>query len=79
MVAMADKALDDASMLEMTKALNNHMAAALEEKFKKALKAKKNKDTSVEAGREFVEAYVTYMHYLESIHAAIAATGDHQH
>ena len=31
-----------------------------------------------DAGREFVEAYVTYMHYVEGIHAAIiSAGGDH--
>jgi len=32
---------------------------------------------SVEAGREFVEAYVTYMHYVEGIHAAIASSAGH--
>ena len=31
----------------------------------------------MEAGREFVEAYVTYMHYVEGIHTAIMSAGGH--
>ncbi|MDD5708627.1 MAG: DUF6448 family protein, partial [Kiritimatiellae bacterium] len=76
-VAMADKALAEGSADEMTKKLNGHMAEAIKEKFNKALEAKKNKDKSVEAGREFVEAYVTYMHYVEGIHTAIMSAGAH--
>ena len=41
------------------------------------MEAKKNKDESVAAGREFVEAYVTYMHYVEGIHTAIMSAGAH--
>ena len=41
------------------------------------VEAKKKKDKSVEAGREFVEAYVIYMHYVEGIHAAIMSAGAH--
>ena len=33
----------------------------------------------MEAGRRFVEAYVTYMHYVEGVHTAIVAAGGHQH
>lgn len=76
-VAIADKALDDGSADEMISKISDHMAAAIKEKFAKVLEAKKNKDESVEAGREFVEAYVIYMHYVEGIHAAIMSTGAH--
>ena len=41
--------------------------------------ARKNKDKSVEAGREFVESYVIYMHYVEGIHTAIMSAGGHGH
>jgi len=76
-VAMADNALIEGSADEMIKKINNHMAGAIKEKFNKALETKKNKDRSVEAGREFVEAYVVYMHYVEGIHAAIMSAGAH--
>ena len=67
---MADKALADGSANEMIKKISGHMATAIKEKFTKVVKAQKNKDKSVEAGR-FVEAYVLYMHYVEGIHTAI--------
>lgn len=76
-VAMADKALVDGSADEMVKKMSGHVASAVQAKFNKALEAKKNKDKSVEAGREFVEAYVIYMHYVEGIHAAIMSAGGH--
>ena len=78
-VALADKALSDGSVDDMIKKINGHMAGAIMEKFNKALEAGKNKDKSVEAGREFVEAYVTYMHYVEGIHTAILSAGGHHH
>ena len=76
-VAMADKALADGSADEMIKKISGHMAAAIKEKFTKVVEAQKNKDKSVEAGREFVEAYVIYMHYVEGIHTAIMSAGAH--
>jgi hypothetical protein len=76
-VAMADKALAEGSAEEMIKTVSGHMAEAIRERFKKVVEAKKNKDESVAAGREFVEAYVTYMHYVEGIHTAIMSAGTH--
>ncbi len=78
-VALADKALADGSVDELINKMTGHMAAAVREKFDKALKAAKNKDKNVQAGREFVEAYVTYMHYVEGIHTAIMSAGGHEH
>jgi hypothetical protein len=78
-VAMADKALVAGSADEMIKKMSGHLATAIKEKFNKALESQKNKDKSVEAGREFVEAYVTYMHYIEGIHTAIMSAGGHHH
>ncbi|HUW26218.1 MAG TPA: DUF6448 family protein [Gallionella sp.] len=76
-VAMADSTLADGSADEMIRMISHHMAEAIREKFARALAASKHKDKSVEAGREFVEAYVTYMHYVEGIHTAIASSASH--
>lgn len=76
-VAMADKALVDGNADEMIKKISGHLATAIKATLDKALEARKNKDKSVEAGREFVEAYVMYMHYVEGIHAAILSAGGH--
>jgi hypothetical protein len=77
-VTLADEALADGSADEVIKKIQEHLAEAIKEKFDKALKAAKNKDNSVEAGREFVESYVQYMHYVEGIHAAIVSKGGHR-
>ena len=39
--------------------------------------AKKHKDESVEAGREYVEAYVAFVHYVEELHNMISGDGGH--
>ena len=78
-VVMADTALADGSADEMIKKISGHVAESIKAKFNKALEAKKSKDKSVEAGREFVESYVIYMHYVEGIHTAIMSAGGHEH
>lgn len=76
-VTMADKALADGSADEMIRKISGHMAAAIREKYTKVVEARRSKDKSVEAGREFVEAYVIFIHYVEGIHTAIMSTGVH--
>ncbi len=76
-VAMADQALARSSAEEMIRKVSGHMAEAIRGKLEKVVEARKSKDESVTAGRAFVEAYVTYMHYVEGIHAAIKSAGAH--
>jgi hypothetical protein len=78
-VAMADKALVDGSADEMIAKISAHMAEAIREKFNKVRAAREKKDESVEAGREFVEAYVVYMHFVEGIHTAMMASPGGHH
>ena len=76
-IILTDQALVSGSADELIEKIQTHLAEAIKEKFNKALQASKNKDKSVESGREFVEAYVQYTHYVEGIHAAIMSTGSH--
>ncbi len=76
-VAMADQALTDGSAEPMIKKINGHMATAIKERFERVVETSKRKNESVAAGREFVEAYVAYVHYVEGVHSAIASAGDH--
>lgn len=76
-VAMADQSLAKGSADEMINMISQHMAQAIRAKFEHTLETKNHKDQSVDAGREFVEAYVTYMHYVEGIHTAIASSASH--
>jgi len=76
-VAEADKALDAGSVGELTAKITHHLTEGVAERFNRALETRKHKDESVEAGREYVEAYVQYMHYVEGIHNAVAGKGGH--
>ncbi|RPJ44640.1 MAG: hypothetical protein EHM19_06450 [Candidatus Latescibacterota bacterium] len=77
--AMADQALADGAADDLAARIAAHLTGAMREKFERAHAASLVKDRDVEAGREFVEAYVDYMHYVEGVHAAIAATSSHDH
>ena len=78
-VAIADQALSSGSAEDMIAKVTAHVAHGIREKYDRALAAQKHKDDSVAAGREYVEAYVVYMHYVEGIHAAAMSAGDHAH
>ncbi len=78
-IVMADQALADGTAENMGKRLAAHLVRALDEKARHAIDARKHRDESVDAGREYVKHYVAYMHYVEGLHAAIVSTGDHQH
>jgi hypothetical protein len=71
-VAMADKAILDSSANEMIQRINEEISETLRQKLQRVLTAMTNKDRSVEAGRDYVKAYVDYMHYVENIHTALA-------
>lgn len=76
-IALADKALEKGSMEELQKTLSEHMTAGLRERFAKTVEAKKHAGESVESGREFVEAYVVFIHYVEGLVEAIHGSGAH--
>jgi hypothetical protein len=76
-VAMSDRALATGSVDSLANKVAAHVKEGIRERFAKALEAKKTADKSVEAGREYVEAYVNYVHYVEGIHAAAMSKGEH--
>ncbi len=76
-IAEADKALETGSVDDLTQEMSKHLADDINERFERALQLRKDKDESVEAGREYVEAYVEYVHYMESLHKAVAGKGGH--
>ena len=51
----------------------------IRERFNKAKEAKKHVDHSVEAGREFVEVYVKFTHYVERLHLDSTLQAEHHH
>ena len=78
-IAEADKALETGSVGTLTTEMSKHLTNEVKERFDRALEKRKHKDESIEAGREYVEAYVEYVHYVEGIHNAISEKGAHHH
>lgn len=76
-VALADKALETGSVDKLVDVLTNAMAKGIREKFAHAKETKKHADDNVAAGREFVEAYVIFTHYVEGLHGLIKAGPAH--
>ena len=76
-VALADNALEEGSVDKLVDVLTKAMANGIRERFKHASETQKHADDSVEAGREFVEAYVIFTHYVEGLHTIIKGSGDH--
>jgi len=79
-IAMADKALESGSVDKLVSVLTDATAEGIRERFRRALETRKHADESVAAGREFVEAYVIFTHYLEELHASLkGGTEHHEH
>lgn len=73
----ADAALAEGSVDELATDVADHVGREIRERFSRTLAKKKLADQNVEAGREFVESYVQYVHFVEGIVAMIK--GDHAH
>ena len=76
-VRAADAALDSGSVDTLVEKVTHHVAAGIRQRFTRAKETKAHKDQSVEAGREFVGAYVEFVHYVENLHKAVSAHGEH--
>lgn len=76
-IAAAEKALAVGDISEIAHFLEAEMKKEIKEWFDKAIKAKKHKDESVAAGREWVDAYVKYVIYIHGLHKKIQAGPAH--
>jgi hypothetical protein len=68
-ISAADRALETGSVDRLVKLVTGASEKGIRERFASTLEAKKHADSSVEAGRKFVEEYVDFTHYIERLHA----------
>ena len=78
-VAAADKALLAGSVDELSAKIGNAVRDGIRKRFAEVAEKKKHANDSVEAGREFVESYVEYVHFVEGIHNMAARGPEHDH
>ena len=77
-IPAADRALERGSVEPLEKLLTDAVASGTRERFREAAEARAHAGHSVEAGRRYVRAYVTFMHYVERLYDA-ARTQSHGH
>lgn len=73
----ADKALETGSVDKAIKLVTDEVATGIRKRFAEAREKKEHAEHNVQAGREFVAAYVEYVHYIEDLHQAAEAAGAH--
>ncbi len=76
-IAASDKALAAGSVDELTKEITQLIAEGIRHRFTETTEKKRHADESVAAGREFVEAYVEFTHYVERLHADATGPAGH--
>lgn len=75
----ADAALAQDSVDELAEQVGNAVASQIRERFAKANHLQESAEESTKAGREFVEAYVEYMHFIEAVHGLLSGEMSHAH
>ncbi len=73
----SDRALASGDADALAAAIEQGISRGVRQRFARVLEAKKHASDSVEAGRAYVEAYVEFTHYVERLHTAAGATGEH--
>jgi Family of unknown function (DUF6448) len=77
-IPAADKALERGQVEPLLKILTETVQTGVRERFKEVAARKKFKPDDVDAGREYVEAYVLFLGYIERIYeAAKSPAEDH--
>ncbi len=69
-IPAADKAIANGTLEPLHKLIVEKVEHGLHEHFQRALHAKNYKSDDIGAGREFIEAYVLYVHYVERLYEA---------
>ncbi|EKD81247.1 MAG: hypothetical protein ACD_39C01893G0002 [uncultured bacterium] len=78
-IVAADKALVSGSSKELVDLLTEELVQKIQAKYNHALEKKKSADNSVAEGREYVEAYIEYVHYVEAVSELLAEENGHHH
>ncbi len=76
-VALADEALETGSVGKLSDVLSNALENGLTDRFNQVIASSRFAGESVEAGRDYVEAYVQFTHFAEGVHQMIEGGKPH--
>lgn len=77
-IAAAEKALEIGELKPVTDLLSAELQEETEKWFQQAMEARKHKDESGQAAREWIDAYYKYIVYVRGMHLAIQAGPKHR-
>ncbi len=78
-IRSADEALEKGSADHLIRHVTEAIAGGIRKRFAVTAEKKKHAEESVAAGREFVEAYVDFTHYVERLHLQTQGGPEHGH
>ena len=67
-IPVADKAFQDGSLDALLKLFTVHARGEIQARFREAITKKSFNENDIEAGREYVKAYITFMHHIEHLY-----------
>ncbi|MGE5294635.1 MAG: DUF6448 family protein [Solirubrobacterales bacterium] len=77
-VVASDKALDAGSVDGLSQEVSRLVDQGIRHRFAETLEKKRHADESVQAGREFVQSYVEFTHYVERLHLDATTSAAHE-
>lgn len=78
-IPAADKAIETGTVEPLVKLITSEAEDGIRERFQNVAAAKKFSAQDVNAGRNYVKAYVEFVHYVEKLHESVKARGGHGH
>ena len=75
-IPAADKAIETGAVEPLVKLITSESANGIRERFQNVTAAKKFSAEDVNAGRQYVKAYVEFVHYVEGLHESVQGGGD---
>lgn len=70
-ISLTDKAVETGSVADLLSEMNTGLQTAVQNNFKEVTGKKNYNINDVDAGREYVESYVKFLHYVEGVDGAI--------
>ena len=77
LVKELDLSIEKHNVAGLAAKIGSHAESSISRKFGEMMDLKENAGASVEKGREYVAAYVTFMHYVEGVKNAVHGGGRH--
>jgi hypothetical protein len=75
-IPAADKAIETGAIEPLVQLITSESTNGIRQRFQKATAAKKFNAEDVKAGRQYVKAYVEFVHYVEGLYESVQGGGD---